>query len=187
VVRKTGKINAMELATFGGGCFWCVEAVFKDLEGVAAVASGYSGGHKDHPTYQEVCSGTTGHAEVCQITFDPAKIPFEDLLEVFWKIHDPTTLNRQGEDVGTQYRSVIFYHDEPQRRLAEEYKKKLDDSGAYNDPVVTEISPFTKFWKAEDYHQDYFARNPDQAYCRAVVRPKVEKFRKVFARRLKPR
>lgn len=168
----------MELATFGGGCFWCVEAVYKDLAGVASVESGYSGGTKENPTYREVCTGATGHAEVCQIRFDPAKLPFEQLLEVFWKIHDPTSLNRQGEDVGTQYRSVVFYHTDEQRRIAEEHKRR-------SPAIVTEISPFTKFWRAEEYHQNYFARNPDQAYCRAVVRPKVEKFRKAFEDKLK--
>lgn len=168
----------MELATFGGGCFWCVEAVYRDVAGVASVESGYAGGAKENPTYKEVCTGATGHAEVCQIRFDPAKISFEQLLEIFWKIHDPTSLNRQGEDVGTQYRSVVFYHSDEQRRIAEAHKKRSPG-------IVTEISPFTKFWKAEEYHQNYFERNPDQAYCRAVVRPKVEKFRKAFGDKLK--
>lgn len=176
-----------EFATFGAGCFWCVEAVYKDLAGVVSVESGYSGGTKENPTYKEVCSGATGHAEVCRIAYDPERISYEQLLEVFWKIHDPTTLNRQGEDVGTQYRSSIFHHNDEQKRIAEHYRKMLDESGAFDAPIVTEIVPFTKFWKAEEYHQNYFARNPDQAYCKAVVRPKVEKFRKAFSGKLKPR
>lgn len=174
-----------ELATFGAGCFWCVEAVFQQLEGVQTVESGYSGGSKPNPTYEEVCSGTTGHAEVCRIRFDPAKIRYDDLLEVFWKTHDPTTVNRQGNDVGTQYRSVIFYHTERQRELAEKYKKELDASGAFADPIVTEIVPFEAFTKAEAYHQNYFRLNPEKGYCRAVIRPKVEKFQKVFKDRMK--
>jgi len=173
------------LATFGAGCFWCVEAVFKELDGVLTVESGYSGGKVENPTYRQVCNGETGHAEVCQIRYDPAKIGFDELLEVFWKTHDPTTLNQQGADHGTQYRSVVFHHDEKQRELAEAYKKKLDASGAFDAPIVTEIVPFTRFWKAEDYHQDYFAQNPDQPYCQMVVRPKVEKLRKVFGDKLK--
>jgi len=174
-----------QIATFGAGCFWCVEAVFQELEGVKSVVSGYMGGAQDNPTYQQICTGTTGHAEVAQITFDPSKIDFATLLEVFWQTHDPTTLNRQGADVGTQYRSAIFYHDEEQRRLAEAYRAKLDASGAFSAPIVTEVVPAVTFFGAEDYHQDYFRLNPEQGYCRAVVRPKVEKFRKVFAERLK--
>jgi peptide-methionine (S)-S-oxide reductase len=173
------------LATFGAGCFWCVEAVFKELDGVLTVESGYSGGQVENPTYRQVCGGDTGHAEVCQIRYDPAKVGFEELLEVFWKTHDPTTLNQQGADRGTQYRSAVFYHDQKQRELAEAYKKQLDASGAFDAPIVTEIVPFTRFWKAEDYHQDYYAGNPDQPYCQMVVRPKVEKFRKVFGDKLK--
>ncbi|MCB0395890.1 MAG: peptide-methionine (S)-S-oxide reductase MsrA [Flavobacteriales bacterium] len=175
----------LEEATFGAGCFWCVEAIFKDLKGVESVVSGYAGGSKQDPTYEEVCSGTTGHAEVCRITFDPKHITFDELLEVFWKVHDPTTLNRQGEDIGTQYRSVIFYHNEAQRELAETYKNDLNSSGAWDRPVITEISPLTSYYAAEEYHQNYFALNPGQGYCAMVVRPKVEKFRKVFADRLK--
>ena len=173
------------LATFGAGCFWCVEAVFQEVEGVLSVESGYSGGATENPAYKEVCAGTTGHAEVCQIRFDPAKVSYEKLLEVFWKTHDPTTLNRQGNDEGTQYRSVIFAHDERQKKVAEEIKARLDASGAWERPIVTEIVPFRKFHKAEDYHQDYFRQNPDQGYCRFVIRPKMEKFRKAFQDALK--
>ena len=173
--------EALETVTFGAGCFWCVEAIFQQLKGVESVESGYSGGTVENPTYKEVCTGTTGHAEVCQVTFHPSVIPFEQLLEVFWKTHDPTTLNQQGADVGTQYRSAIFYHNEKQKELAEEYKKKLDDSGAFSAPIVTEITPFTNFYKAEDYHQNYFRDNPNQSYCRAVIAPKVDKFEKVFS------
>jgi len=174
-----------KLATFGGGCFWCVEAVFQQLEGVVAVQSGYAGGTVDNPTYKQVCSGTTGHAEVCQIRYDPAKISFDELLEAFWKAHDPTTLNQQGADVGTQYRSVIFYHDDQQRSQAEKRKQELDASGAWADPIVTEISPLLKFYPAEDYHQNYFRTNPQESYCQFVIRPKLEKFEKVFASKLK--
>ena len=174
-----------ELATFGAGCFWCVEAVFQSLNGVDKVVSGYSGGHVKDPTYRQVCNGTTGHAEVCHIYFNPDKISFEELLEVFWSTHDPTTLNRQGNDVGTQYRSAIFYHNESQRLLAEEFKSALDVSEAFQDPIVTEIVPFETFYEAEDYHQEYFELNPDQPYCTYVIRPKMEKFRKVFAEKLK--
>jgi peptide-methionine (S)-S-oxide reductase len=174
-----------ELATLGGGCFWCVEAVFKEVEGVVAVESGYAGGHVENPTYEQVCTGTTGHAEVCQVRYDPAKISYAELLEIFFKIHDPTTLNRQGADVGTQYRSVIFYHSDDQKKLAEEIRSKLDASGAWDSPIVTEISPAGKFFKAEEYHRDYFRRNPQQGYCQAVIRPKMEKFRKAFEDKLK--
>ncbi len=173
------------LATFGAGCFWCVEAVFMDLNGVESLVSGYTGGHVDNPTYKQVCSGTTGHAEVIQIKYDPTVISFEELLEVFWKTHDPTTLNRQGADAGTQYRSAIFYHDNEQRTLAEEYKKKLNDSGAFSSPIVTEIVPAEKFYPAEDYHQNYFNQNGSQPYCAYVIQPKVDKFRKVFGEKLK--
>ncbi|UYZ64175.1 peptide-methionine (S)-S-oxide reductase MsrA [Hymenobacter weizhouensis] len=175
----------MEQATFGAGCFWCVEAVFQDLNGVEKVVSGYTGGRIANPTYKEVCSGLTGHAEVAQITYDPSKISFEELLEVFWKTHDPTTLNRQGADVGTQYRSAIFYHNDEQRRLAEEYKKKLNDAHAFPNPVVTEIVPLEKFYAAENYHQNYYNQNSQQPYCQFVVKPKVDKVRQVFADKLK--
>jgi len=174
-----------ELATFGAGCFWCVEAVFEELEGVLSVDSGYTGGKVANPTYQQVCSGTTGHAEVCQVRFDPNKISYDELLEVFWQTHDPTTLNRQGADAGTQYRSVIFFHNDKQKELAEKYKKELDKSGAFKDRVVTEISPAEKYYSAEEDHQNFFSLNPNQGYCRAVIVPKMEKFRKVFKDKLK--
>ena len=175
----------LEKATFGGGCFWCTEAVYQELQGVTKVVSGYSGGKTSDPTYREVCSGTSGHAEVIQVDFDPQQVSFTELLEVFWKTHDPTTLNRQGADSGTQYRSVIFYHSEEQQRQAEETKKKLDASGAFDQRIVTEISPYSKFYSAEDKHQDFFALNPAQPYCQAVIVPKVAKFREVFANKLK--
>ncbi|MCC9135689.1 peptide-methionine (S)-S-oxide reductase MsrA [Pontibacter silvestris] len=175
----------MEIATFGNGCFWCTEAVFQQLEGVEKVASGYAGGHVENPSYKQVCTGTTGHAEVLQITYDPQKISFEELLEVFWETHDPTTLNRQGNDVGPQYRSVIFYHNEEQKQLAEKYKQELDASGAFNDPIVTAIEPLTNYYPAENYHQNYFENNGQQPYCSFVIRPKVDKFRKVFGHKLK--
>lgn len=175
----------MEKATFGAGCFWCVEAVFQQLEGVSSVRSAYMGGSVKNPTYQQVCSGTTGHAEVCHLEFDPNKISFDELLEVFWKTHDPTTLNRQGNDVGTQYRSVIFYYDEEQKEKAEVYKRKLNEAKAFPSPVVTEISPAATLYLAEDYHQNYFNNNPNQPYCRALIPPKLEKMRQVFGDKLK--
>lgn len=184
--KPTTKSQRMEQATFGAGCFWCVEAVFQDLNGVEKVVSGYSGGRIANPTYKEVCSGLTGHAEVAQITYDPSKITFAELLEVFWKTHDPTTLNRQGADVGTQYRSAIFYHNEEQHRLAEAYKKKLNEAHAFANPVVTEIVPLQKFYAAENYHQNYYNQNGQQPYCQFVVKPKVDKVRQVFADKLKP-
>lgn len=171
-------------ATFGNGCFWCTEAIFQELKGVESVASGYSGGKVNNPSYREVCDGTTGHAECLQVQFDPTVISYEKLLEVFFTTHDPTTLNRQGADVGTQYRSVIFYHDEAQREVAEKVKREFAPS-LWDDPIVTEISPFSKFYKAEDYHQNYFNDNPGQGYCRIVINPKVQKFRKEFADLLK--
>lgn len=174
-----------DTATLASGCFWCVEAVFQNLNGVESVVSGYSGGETDHPTYKAVCEGTTGHAEACQITFDPGIISFAELLEVFWKTHDPTTLNRQGGDVGTQYRSAIFYHSNEQRTEAEEYMKQLNDAGTFGAPIVTEISPYRNFFKAEDYHQNYFNENGMEPYCLFVVRPKVEKFKKLFGGKLK--
>ncbi|MGE0567019.1 MAG: peptide-methionine (S)-S-oxide reductase MsrA [Bacteroidia bacterium] len=177
--------NNKQLATFGAGCFWCVEAVFQRLEGVEKVESGYSGGFIKNPAYKEVCQGTTGHAEVCQITYDPSKISFDALLEVFWKTHDPTTMNRQGNDIGTQYRSVIFYHNEDQKKLAEHYKDEINKSGAYPNPIITEISPYKEFYKAEDYHQNYFNLNSGQGYCQYVIQPKVEKFEKIFKDKLK--
>jgi peptide-methionine (S)-S-oxide reductase len=175
-----------DTATLGTGCFWCTEAVFQELKGVLKVTSGYSGGTVTNPSYEDVCTGTTGHAECLQIIYDPKIISFDELLEVFWEAHDPTTLNRQGNDVGTQYRSVIFYHDAEQRMKAEEYKNKLDKSGAYNSPIVTEIISFSHFYAAENYHQDYYRLHGSQPYCSFVIRPKVEKFEKVFKDKLKP-
>jgi peptide-methionine (S)-S-oxide reductase len=171
--------------TLGAGCFWCVEAVFKELDGVESVVSGYSGGITNDPTYQDVCSGCSGHAEVCKIEFDPGKISFEELLEVFWKTHDPTTLNKQGADVGTQYRSVIFYHDDNQKKIAEALKNKLEEAKIYDKTIVTEISPLTEFYPAEKYHQNYYDNNPMQPYCSFVITPKLEKFRAVFGSKLK--
>jgi peptide-methionine (S)-S-oxide reductase len=172
-------------ATFGGGCFWCTEAVFLQLKGVQTVVSGYSGGRVKNPSYQQICTGTTGHAEAVQVTFDPKVISYADLLEVFWQTHDPTTPDRQGNDVGPQYRSVVFYHTDEQKQLAELYKQKLDAAGAFAAPIVTEIVPFTEFYRAEAYHQNFFAQNPRQRYCRAIIQPKVEKVRKVFQDKLK--
>lgn len=174
-----------ETATFGGGCFWCTEAIFTSLKGVETVESGYSGGKTKNPTYQEVCTGETGHAEVIQITFDPKVISFRELLEVFWETHDPTTLNRQGADRGTQYRSAIFYHSTEQKEIAEKYKAELNKENVFNGPIVTEITPFDKFYKAENYHQDYFANNKSQGYCQMVIVPKIEKFRNIFKDKLK--
>ena len=175
----------LERATLAGGCFWCTESVFDELRGVESVVSGYSGGHKDSPTYQEVCTGTTGHAEVIQIEFDPAEIDFSDILRVFFTVHDPTTLNRQGGDIGTQYRSSVFYHSEAQKQAAEDVIREIDAAAIYPNPIVTEVVPFEKFWPAEDYHQEYFVNNPNQPYCSAVIAPKVAKFRKMYAERLK--
>jgi peptide-methionine (S)-S-oxide reductase len=177
--------DSMELATFGAGCFWCVEAVFEDVKGVGSVVSGYSGGKRPNPTYEQVSTGASGHAEVCQISFDPDVVSYADLLEIFWKTHDPTTEDRQGNDAGPQYRSVIFYHSDDQRKAAEFYKRKLEEEKVYDDPIVTEIVPFEAFWPGEKYHQDYFANNPDQAYCRFVIQPKMEKFKKAFSHKLK--
>ena len=174
-----------EVATFGGGCFWCVEAVFEAVEGVESVVSGYEGGHVENPTYEQVCEKTTGHIEVCQIKFNPAKISFDKLLEIFFKTHDPTTKDRQGADRGPQYRSVIFTHSDAQKDVAEKVKKALDASGAFKAPIVTEIHPSKKFWIAEAYHQDYYKRNPEQGYCAAVIAPKMEKFKKAFEDALK--
>lgn len=184
MTEKTDTHANYDTATFGAGCFWCVEAVFQDLKGVAKVTSGYSGGHVKNPAYREVCEGTTGHAEVCQIVYDPNVISYKELLEAFWQSHDPTTLNRQGNDVGTQYRSVIFYHNESQRQLAEMYKEELNRTNAFDKPVVTAIDPYTNFYKAEDYHQEYFNLHGEEPYCQFVIRPKVEKFHKVFKDKL---
>ena len=173
------------LTTIGGGCFWCLEAVFQHPPGVLSVLPGYAGGDLVNPSYEQVCSGQTGHAEVIQLEFDADVIPFEQLLEVFFQVHDPTTLNRQGNDIGTQYRSVIFHHDEDQEQLAGQVIEQLGESGAWEDPIVTELSPLDVFYPAEEYHHDYFRRNPEQGYCAAVVRPKVEKFQQAFAGLLK--
>lgn len=174
-----------KVATLGEGCFWCTDAVFQKLNGVVKVESGYSGGFVPNPTYEDVCTGETGHAEVARIYFDPAVISFTELLEVFFRTHDPTTLNRQGADAGTQYRSVIFYHDEEQKKIAEDIKRKLDLEKIWPDPIVTEISPFEKFYKAEDYHQNYYNNNSNQPYCSFVITPKLEKFEKIFKNKLK--
>lgn len=174
-----------ETATLGAGCFWCVEAVFDDLKGVESVESGYSGGHTENPTYQQVCSETTGHAEVVNVTFNPDEISFKEILQVFFSVHDPTQLNRQGNDIGTSYRSAIFYHDDEQKRIAEETIKEVEAEAIYDKPIVTEVTPFDKFYIAENYHQEYFANNPNQPYCAAVVAPKVAKFRQKFVERLK--
>lgn len=178
--REPAASAKTEKATFGSGCFWCTEAVFQQLRGVKSVVSGYSGGKTPNPTYEDVSSGRSGHAEVIQVTYDPKEISFDDLLKVFWQTHDPTTLNRQGNDVGTQYRSAVFYHSDDQRRIAEAYKAQLDKSGTFKSPIVTEITAFEKFYPAENYHQKYFELNPAQSYCQVVIRPKVEKFRKEF-------
>jgi peptide-methionine (S)-S-oxide reductase len=172
------------IATLGGGCFWCVEAVYQELNGVQKVESGYAGGHVSNPTYREICTGTTGHAEVAQITYNPAMVSFEEILEVFFTVHDPTTLNRQGNDVGTQYRSVIFYHNPEQKAIAEAAKSAASE--LWEDPIVTQIAPLDKFYKAEEYHQNYFRDNPSQSYCVYVVGPKVKKFREKFKAKLKP-
>lgn len=176
--------NNLSTATFGGGCFWCTEAIFQQLKGVESVASGYSGGNVKNPSYREVCNGTTGHAEAIQVTFDTSVISYEQLLQVFFTTHDPTTLNRQGADVGTQYRSVIFYHDDAQREMAEKVKNEFAPT-IWDDEIVTEIAPFEEFYSAEEFHQNYFNDNPDQGYCRIVINPKVQKFRKQYADWLK--
>jgi peptide-methionine (S)-S-oxide reductase len=177
--------DRLETATLGGGCFWCVEAIYQDVKGVHSVVSGYAGGHVPNPTYQQVCTATTGHAEVVQIKFDPDVISYEDILYIFWRTHDPTTLNRQGADVGPQYRSVIFYHDETQKAVAEKSKQETDTSGLWSNPIVTEIASLTDFYPAEGYHQNYFRDNPNQGYCRVVIDPKVRKFRQSFQDKLK--
>lgn len=173
------------MITFGAGCFWCTEAVFLNVRGVEKVVSGYSGGKIKNPCYRDICTGTTGHAEVTQITYDPLAVSYEDLLEIFWNTHDPTTLNQQGADVGTQYRSVIFYNTDAEKSIAETYRKQLDESGIFKKPIVTEISPLTKFYPAEVDHQNYYALNQSQGYCQYVIRPKVDKLRKQFADKLK--
>lgn len=182
---KSSEDPRCELATLGGGCFWCLEAVYQELEGVLKVESGYSGGRVANPSYREVCTGTTGHAEVVQLTFDPQVISFREILHVFFTIHDPTTPNRQGADVGPQYRSVVFYHSDDQRVTAEAVIQKLQEEGIWEDPVVTEVAPFDVFYKAEDYHQEYYQNNPQQPYCQVVIAPKVAKIRRKFVDRLK--
>jgi peptide-methionine (S)-S-oxide reductase len=183
--NPTPSTGAQQIATFGAGCFWCTEAQFQQLKGVERVVSGYMGGKVDNPTYAQVCTGTTGHAEVTTIHYDPGVISFDELLAAFWTSHDPTQLNRQGNDVGTQYRSVIFYHNDEQRQKAEDYKKKLNEEGAYQGQVVTEIAPASTFYAAEDYHQNYYNQNGNAPYCQFVVKPKLDKFKKVFAGKLK--
>lgn len=177
--------GALEVATLGGGCFWCLEAVYEQVQGVVRVESGYAGGTVPNPTYEEVCSGSTGHAEVVQVTFDPEAITFEELLEVFFTIHDPTTLNRQGADIGTQYRSAIFTHDERQRATAEAVIGRIETERIWANPIVTEVTPLEVFYKAEDYHQEYYRRNPGQPYCQVVIAPKVAKFRRRYFEKLR--
>jgi peptide-methionine (S)-S-oxide reductase len=184
-MQNDGAGSEREIATLAGGCFWCLEAVYDDVEGVVSVESGYMGGHVRDPSYEQVCGGATGHAEVVQITFDPAIVTYQELLQVFFVIHDPTTLNRQGNDVGTQYRSAVFYHSPEQKAIAEKVIADITERGIYRDPVVTRVEPAAKFYVAEEYHQEYFARNPYQGYCQAVVAPKVAKFRKHFVDKLK--
>jgi peptide-methionine (S)-S-oxide reductase len=184
--REESKIGAREVATLGGGCFWCTEAVFSRLKGVEKVVPGYSGGSMQNPTYEQVSTGTTGHAEVAQITFDPNMISFKEMVEIFFATHDPTTLNRQGPDVGTQYRSVIFYHTEEQRETAEKVIEKLKEAETYSAPIVTQVEPFKTFYEAEDYHKDYFKKHPEKAYCQLVIAPKIDKLKKLFVAQLKP-
>lgn len=184
-INKIDYMINTDTATFGAGCFWCVEAQYKLLNGVISVESGFEGGHVKNPAYREVCEGTTGHAEVCRIVYDTTKISYTELLEAFWQAHDPTQLNRQGNDIGTQYRSVIFYHNDEQKQLAEKYKEELNKSGAWDKPIVTEISPASTFYKAENYHQDYYNLNSEEPYCKFVIQPKVEKFKKVFESKIK--
>ena len=174
-----------EIATFGAGCFWCIEAIFQEVKGVIKVISGYSGGHITDPTYEQVSSGTTGHAESVQILFDPAEVQYLELLAIFWKIHDPTTRNRQGNDIGPQYRSVIFYHNEKQREMAEKSKADLEKANIWNAPIVTEIVAFKGFFPAETYHHNYYHKNPNQVYCQLVIMPKIKKFETIFRNNLK--
>jgi peptide-methionine (S)-S-oxide reductase len=186
MAEQTAENTAFETATLGGGCFWCLEAVFEQLRGVTKVESGYAGGHVRNPTYRQVCSGDTGHAEVVQVTFDPAVVSYREVLEVFFATHDPTTPNRQGPDFGTQYRSAVFHHSPAQKQTAEEVIRDLDAAGIWGAPIVTEVVPLEEFYRAEDYHQGYYRANPEQGYCRAVVSPKVAKFRAKFADKLRP-
>jgi peptide-methionine (S)-S-oxide reductase len=180
---QVGRSNGKEVATLAGGCFWCLEAIFKEVKGVEKVVSGYSGGTTVNPSYNEVCSGTTGHAESVQITFDPRIISFKEILSIFFTVHDPTTLNRQGPDIGTQYRSAIFYHNEEQRTIAEQLIRDLNSSNGWGAPIVTEVKPFQNFYPAEEYHQDYYERNPEQPYCSVVIAPKLDKFRKQYLKK----
>ena len=184
-IKSQSAGSDIQVATLGGGCFWCLDPIFKDLKGVVNVVVGYSGGSVKNPSYRLVCTGTTGHAEAVQISFDPKVISYKELLKIFFGFHDPTTLNRQGADVGTQYRSVIFYHDEMQKNIAEETIAEIDKAGIWGKPIVTEVTPFEAFYPAEDYHQDYFKNNPTQGYCRVVIAPKVTKFRKYYAEMIK--
>ncbi len=180
-IKPKNMNEELQVATLGSGCFWCTEAFFLKLNGVESVVSGYSGGKVKNPSYREVCTGLTGHAEVIQVKFNPKLISYEEILEVFWNTHDPTTLNKQGADEGTQYRSAVFYHSDEQKKIADQYKSQLEKSGVYKNRIVTEITPFTVFYPAEDYHQNYYALNPNQGYCQYVIRPKVEKFNKQYA------
>ncbi|MDJ0973193.1 MAG: peptide-methionine (S)-S-oxide reductase MsrA [Planctomycetota bacterium] len=180
-MTESSEAGTTRYATFGGGCFWCVEAVFQRLAGVLAVESGYEGGHVDNPTYRQICNGDTGHAEVVRITYDPSRVEYAKLLEVFFKTHDPTTLNRQGNDRGTQYRSVVFFHDDEQKAQAETAIQRLTEAGVFDDPIVTEVTPTAVFYKAEDYHQNYYNDNPRQGYCQAIIAPKLDKFEQAFA------
>lgn len=185
IAKGKGMDTKFEKVTLGAGCFWCVEAIYQRLEGVEKVESGYSGGHVKDPSYEDVCTGRTGHAEVIQVTFDPKKLTFKDLLEVFFRTHDPTTLNKQGADVGTQYRSAIFYHTDEQKKIAEQVVKETNAAKVWDDPIVTEISPFIDFYKAEEYHQNYYNENSYKPYCMMVINPKLSKFRKEFSNKLK--
>jgi peptide-methionine (S)-S-oxide reductase len=187
MTQSFASVDRTDTATFGTGCFWCTEAIFQQLNGVLKVTSGYSGGHIPNPTYEQVCSKTTGHAEVCQVVYDPSKISFDELLEVFWQTHNPTTPNQQGNDFGPQYRSAIFYHSAEQKERSEHYKAELDKSGSWEKPIVTEITAYKNFYSAEDYHQNYFNNNSNQPYCNYVIKPKLEKFNKVFHSKIKQR
>jgi len=184
ILLATVFTSMTETATFGGGCFWCIEAAFEEIDGVEDVTSGYAGGHTEDPSYREVCSGSTGHAEVVRVAYDPATVTYEELLEVFFTVHDPTQLNRQGPDVGTQYRSIVLYHDDEQRELAASYIEALDEEGGYDDDVVTELEPLETFHRAEEKHQDYFAKNPNDAYCSMHAQPKIDKVREKFAEKI---
>jgi len=182
---RTNSPKRIKVTTLGGGCFWCTEAVFSRLKGVKEIEPGYSGGNLENPSYEQVSTGKTGHAEVAQITFDPAAISFKEILQIFFSTHDPTSLNRQGADIGTQYRSVIFYHDDEQKAIAEQVIKEFSDEGAFDAPIVTQVEPLKKFYKAEDYHREYYKRHPEQPYCRVVIAPKIAKFRQLYLNKLK--